>query len=306
VRGDNSSYQDRDFTALELPSDANGQTLTISDAGANAEHQIGLELRVRTIVDEDIPNGYAMHVRARNVGATPIDSLRLATFADWDLADGGEDQSIATREDATGPVPLYAVVSGQGYFVASGAVARDRAPVLYAIENDKGLNLYDGFSRDEKWVTLANGIASRTAGPTDVSLVTGRVLTALERDEEDTVLFVVGFGRNESEAVAALQALAGLDISSADEERARVTGMLGAARPNPARLEARIAVDLRGAASLGVYDALGRLVVDLTDAIPAGGTGELRVALDGLPAGAYIVRARDDRGAASTPLVVVR
>jgi serine protease len=306
IRGDNVSYQDRDFTALETPSDSNGHTLTLADLGAPEENQIGLEMRIRTIVNNDIPNAFAMHVRARNVGATPIDSLRLATFGDWDLKGEGDGQTIVTREDVTARVPVYAVISGEGYVVASGAIAPDRAPILYAIENGGTLNIFDGFPRDKKWFTLSNGIGARSAGPADISLVVGRVLTDLDRDEEDTVLFVVGIARLESEAVAAMQELAGAPTSGVDDEFSAVTGMLGAARPNPASIVARVAVDVRSGATFGLYDALGRIVLDLTERIPSGGSGDVVIDTRTVAPGVYLLRAADGRGAATAPLVIVR
>lgn len=314
VRGADGSYQDRDFVALELPSDANRQTLTLSDAGAPEESEIGLELRVRTIVHLDVPNAFAMHVRARNTNGAPIDSLRLGMFADWDLAGDGDGQTIVTRDDASALVPLYAVISGSGFVVASGAVARDRAPIHYAIENGGALNLYAGFDRQKKWRTLSNGVAAREAGPADVSLVSGRVLTGLELDDEDTVLFVVGIGRTESEAVAGMQAIAigepsGIVTNERNDGRGteRVDeNLLGAVRPNPASLIVRISVDLRAGGSLGLYDAMGGLVADLTGHIPDDGSGEVAIDATALPAGVYVVRATDARGSTMRRVSIVR
>ena len=310
VRGADGESQDVDFTTVELPTAENNQTLTITDAGASEAAEIGLELRIRTLVSMDIPNAFAMQVRARNVNATPIDSLRLAMFADWDLAGQGDDQTIATREDATAIVPLYGLVSGAGYVVASGAVARGRAPIHYAIENDGDLNLYVGFNREKKWHTLSNGIGERDAGPTDVSLVTGRVLAGLERDEEDTVLFVVGIGQSETEAVAGMQAIAagapGGAYDDADALGPMLGAMLGASRPNPATLHARVSVDLRRGATLGLFDAMGRRVADLTASIPPDGSGDVAIDVSALEPGVYVLRAADARGSVGHPLVIVR
>ncbi|MBC8145789.1 MAG: T9SS type A sorting domain-containing protein, partial [bacterium] len=305
VRGANGSVQDRDFIAQELPSDSNAHTLTIVDAGAGEANEIGLELRVQTLVGEHAPNAFATRVRARNIGAGLIDSLRLGMFADWDLAGEGDGQSIVTRDDAQARVPLYAVVSGQGYFVSSGAVAPDRAPILFAIENGGTLNIYQNFNHAKKYHTLSNGVGARTAGPADVSLVTGRVLTSLERDDEDTVLFVVGIGTTESEAVAGMQAIADLPSGIGDERTPGGAAILSLI-PNPAITNVRIAIEVRDDATLALYDALGGLVVDLTNQIPHGGSGFITFDASHLATGIYVMRASDTRGVASQSLVIVR
>lgn len=303
VRGADGTAQDRDFVALELPSNANAHTLTLVDAGASQANEVGLELRVRTLVSNEVPNAFALHVRARNINAATADSLRLGLFADWDLAGEGDGQMIETFESAGASVPLYAVVSGEGYHVATGAIAHDSHPILYAIDNAGELNLYQNFNHAKKWHTLSNGIGARSVGPADVSIVTGRVLTNLERDQEDTVLFVTGIGRSSSEAVAAMQAIAAVR-TSAVASTARVATMLGAPRPNPASLIVRVDVALRSDGRLVLYDALGRMVADLTHMVPAGGVGSVSVDASSLETGMYVLRASDNRGSVSAPLIV--
>lgn len=305
VRGASASYQDRDFAAIGLPADSNAHTLTLVDALAGEANEIGLELRVQTIVNEDVPNAFATRVRARNIGGALLDSLRVGMFADWDLAGEGDAQAIVTRDEPASRVPLYAVVSGRGYFVATGTVMQDRAAIHYAIDNAGTLNLYQNFNQAKKWHTLSNGVGSRTVGPTDVSIVTGRVLTGLERDDEDTLVFVVGIGKTESEAVTGMQAIAGGTASaiSFDASHARLIDYI---RPNPVLTRAIIDVDLRGDARIALYDALGGLVVDLTDRIPDGGAGSIALDVRGLAAGIYIVRASDERGSMSKSIAIVR
>ena len=199
---------------------------------------------------------------------------------------------------------VTSALTGAGYVVTTGAVAPGHEPILYAIANNGPLNLYAGYARDKKWLTVSTGIGARTAGPADVSVVTGRVLTGLDRDEEDSVLFVVGIGSTESEAVAAMQELAAGDPTGVVTDERTAAAMLGALAPNPATLVARVAIDLRAGGSLALYDALGRLVADLTDRLPAGGAGMVTIDAAGLAPGVYVLRASDGRGSVSRRLVV--
>lgn len=78
--------------------------------------------------------------------------------------------------------------------------------------------------------------------------------------------------------------------------------------PNPARGSARLryTLDAPGPARLTLYDALGRTVAVLADALHAAGEHEVTADLTGLPAGMYLARLETRHGTAVQPLTVVR
>ena len=75
-------------------------------------------------------------------------------------------------------VPFYgSATSSSGYYLTHGVAGPVAHPIFYAIRNDTlPLLLYKGFGSDKKWLTVSNGIGSRSAGPTEARVWTQRLL----------------------------------------------------------------------------------------------------------------------------------
>ncbi len=318
IRGSSGDTPDSDFATLSYPGTTNNGTLTLNDAPAGTR-RIGLEVKMRMIAVDSVPEGLGIEVRTRNVSAGPIDTLRLALFTDWDIDSMTAEQSVGYMERPRSNVPFFGrLQSSSGYYITQGVAASgtpDPLPVFYAIRNDAApVNIYDGFTTEEKWTTVSNGIGSRTADAGDdgdISLVLGKRVVNLARDAEDTTLFVIGFSSiGYADAEATMKSLAPERlIGAAVTGGTAMPGMLmGTPLPNPSRGAAVIEIHapLRGA-TLRVFDAMGRQVADLTGELGPDGTAS-RVRFDGsaLPNGVYQIQLVSPAGSETRQLVLAR
>jgi hypothetical protein len=80
------------------------------------------------------------------------------------------------------------------------------------------------------------------------------------------------------------------------------------ARPNPARASADVSfvTAAAGPVRLDLVDVLGRTVATVVDDTRPAGTHNVRVAVGGLPAGAYLLRMRAGGGVSVRPMAVAR
>ncbi len=315
IRGTTANTQESDFATEEYPSVDNNGTLLLNDAPAGSR-RIGLQVRMRLVTLDTVPEGFAIEVRTKNVSTEQMDTLRVALFTDWDMDSVTVEQSVSYVERPGSNVPFMGRSEDQaGYYIAQGVAGVAPLPIFFAIRNDSmPINIYDGFTQDEKWSTVSNGIGSRraTAGSEgDISLVIGKRIANLARNAEDTTLFVFGFSSfNFDEAEQTMRRLAPkLQAGAAVEGTGAIPGMfLGAPQPNPAREFTTIEIGgmLRGA-TLRVFDALGRQVADLTDQLGPDGNGS-RAVFDGrgLPNGVYQIQLVSPAGSESQQIVLVR
>ena len=305
--------QESDFGTVDYPTSLNNYTLTLSDSSAGAD-RIGLQIRMRMVTIDTIPNAVGVEVRTRNTSAATIDSLRIAMFMDWDLDSNADRQEVHLVEAPGKAVPFYgSATSSSGYYLTHGVAGPVAHPIFYAIRNDTlPLLLYKGFGSDKKWLTVSNGIGSRSAGPTDssdISLVIGKSATSLLPGMEDTTLFVIGVSPIPSVAADAMQHLAfpGGPIASVDDaESAR--SALTITQPGAFSRVATISIGQVGRdASLRVYDAGGREVYDLSPQLARAGT-PATIIFDGtsLPSGTYYIQLISSAGVESRRILLLR
>jgi hypothetical protein len=314
VRSEPYDVQQMDFTPVETPTAANNLTTTVSDQAAPAERRIGIEMKTRMVTREGIDGAVGFEVTVKNTTSTPIDSLHLAMFQDFDLSP--RDQ-IAYVETPTAPVEYYGKITGSmGLGLACGVAeplfphthsANGLVPIFTAITNNADpINIFNGFSNSEKWMSVGNGVFKRTTGQGDVSMVIGTRFDNLLAGEERSVLFVIGVGPDMTANVEQMNAFA--TPPAGVSETKSISMLLGQPRPNPAGEWTSIVVTNPGsAASLRIYDTYGRMISDQSGRLGIIGEPTL-VWLDTrtLPAGMYHIRLAGDGVQASRSLVIVR
>jgi hypothetical protein len=311
VRGDNSDVQDRDFTPVELPSTTNDSTLVLNDSGVETARRIGVELRMQTFTRDTVPGAVGIRLRTRNISGATIDTLRVAMFTDWDLADDDQDQRIAYVQPTEGPVAYYGRITGPApYAVAQGVAAPSALPIFYALNNGAPpTDIYYHFERYKKWITLSSGVGSASAGPDDISLVIGKRIAALAPDAEDTTIFVIGVAPTSQQAADAIRRLLATSAPASAVAESNEAGapLLGAPLPNPFARTTSFTVRANHTASLRVTDIYGRTVADLSDQLPGiAGATTVRFDASALPSGVYHVQLVYGTTTVSRQLVVVR
>lgn len=290
---------DNALLSTEHPSSTNGGIARLSDSAAGTR-AIGLELAMRLLVNPAVNDAFGLELVVRNARSTPIDTLRVAMFADWDLGGRGDGQTVHLGTVAADGIGHYGVIEDQeGEVVTHGLAAPSPTPIFVAMRNDSvvvdsaaglALSLFDGFTGAEKWWTLSHGLAidragSGKSGESDISLVIGRSLLGLDIGTRDTLLFVFGFGGTETLATEAmerfLQKGSSEVVSPADD-----AGFLSLPFPQPAN--DRCIVQVRGSGKLQLFDAAGREVADFSKSINGNQSGRfLLIDTRTLPSGRY-------------------
>lgn len=300
--------QQEDFRAVEYPAPSNNYTLTLLDDQAISNRTIGLTLMTRLLSDQSIPNAVAVELRTLYTGDAPLDTLRLAMFADWDLDNDSYGQGVVVRIRPGATVPMAAVVTGQGPTILThGVIGPLPHPVAYPFRNDTlPFDIYkDGFSNEEKWTTMSNGIgvpelpASGTTDVSDISLVIGRARPSMTRGMIDTTIFVIGFGGDEASSTAAMDALAArlTAPASAPGGSTVLSRPISLPWPNPAKSRLGMVIAPLRDARLTLVNAQGEVVRDLSDRVAdLRGPSLLSIDLDGLPSGIYFIRLQSKDG----------
>ncbi len=294
--------QQEDFRAVEYPAPANNYTLTLLDDEAISNRTIGLTLKTRLLSEPSIPNAVAVELRTLYTGESPLDTLRLAMFADWDLDNESYGQGVIVRSRPGAVVPMTAVVMGQGRTVLThGVLGPLNFPIAYPFRNDTlPFDIYnDGFSNQEKWTTMSNGIgvqeipATSVPDVSDISLVIGRGRPGMTTGTTDTTIFVIGFGGDETSSTAAMDALAARlsTPASAPGGNSLLARPISVPWPNPAKNRLAVVIAPVRGARLTLVNAQGEIVRDLSDRVSnLHGPSLLSIDLDGLPSGVYIIR----------------
>lgn len=307
IRGSDSEPRTIDFGPLDLPTLANDSTLTLTDSVVTDGRKMGLELKLRFIKKEGIQDAIGIELRTRNQSGKRLDSLRIATFTDWDIFASSGGQTVRYAADPSGKISVLSRVENASGYGVTGAIAGNvQRPIFYAIDNDGDtINLYNGFTFSEKWRTISNGVGSESAGPGDISVVWGKVAT-LDPGQEDTTLFLFGMTTPTRQGKQAIYELLGIPTSVADAGAQPGPGYLGLARPNPTAQVFALRVRTAGPNfQLRVFDNNGNAVADLTSQLTATDT-TITYDASRLPSGRYLVRLINGTTVASQQVMVVK
>jgi PKD repeat protein len=135
-----------------------------------------------------------------------IDSLYVGLYADWDIGGGFYNLADWDKEDEFG----YVFQDNSRSYAGIKAIGGE--PQYYPLEkryNDGQVNLFDGFSEGEKFITLSNGLKRLQAGynitGADVAHVVGLKLKNFKKGEVQKVTFVFLSGSSIEEMRQALR-----------------------------------------------------------------------------------------------------
>jgi hypothetical protein len=317
VRNAIPDVQQEDFLPAAYPSVANNYTLTLTDSGAIGNRRIGLRVNVRMILESSISNAMAIELRTRYTGSRNVDTLRIAMYADWDLDNDPYGQKVDFETVPTDRAPYRGVITGgkQRHYLSHGIVLPiTEQPIFYPIRNDSlPFEIYFGFDDAEKWRTLSNGIGAtetHRSDTSDISLVIGKRWAGISpgTQQEDTTLWVIGFGSSRVEAVTAMEELARFlrGPTTGVDDRRSASSLLGSPHPNPFSKRTTVAIGPSHGATLRLYDSYGSLALDLTNRLPPEGFPSfLQIDATSLPDGLYFLRLTGPEGTASTPMIII-
>ncbi len=181
VRGRRQSNQDRDFLSrdfLSLQSPGNKAKLeaSVTFADAKSPNQAGVSVyqQAYQFTDKDAMDIIFISYDIVNTSFFLRDSVFAGLFFDWDIGPGGTNNQV-----------IYDRALDFGYaqnikdktlpLVGAKIVTLQRTN-FYGIDNggnikDTSISIYNGYSKEEKWLTISNGIKRPKTSVSDVSMV---------------------------------------------------------------------------------------------------------------------------------------
>ncbi len=208
VRGSDPNSQSNDFYntvpfTITIPgqySDAQGHA-EFNDNNAGT-YKIGVDVTLDTYTYNE--TGYEQTAIFRynftNNSGSLLSNFYAGLFFDWDVDEANSGTNLTFFDDAHKAAIFYN--QGLDYYVAMGLANRFLAYNYYAIANDGsdgGINIYDNFSKQEKWTALTSGLNKPSAGPADVSGVISAGPFDIAQNEKREIAFVVALANSLNE-----------------------------------------------------------------------------------------------------------
>ncbi len=267
-------------------------TMSDASAGTAASNISILQQSIAKTTPGD-SNYVIVRYLIKNNNTSVLDNFFVGLYGDFDISANGQ-------QDKAGWSPVHKmgfVYNSNPDGLYSGiSVLGDATPNYYAIDNDATaadtFGVYDGFTDQEKYLSISSGIYRRNAGvsaPKDVSIAVGAGPYSIPPGATIDVGFAIVAGENLDEILQA--------ADTASEEWPVITGTpvllpgktsLLSIFPNPAAGELYVKGKLSD--EFRLFDAAGR--EHNASAEPAG-EALLKLSLEGLRPGIYLLRSRN-------------
>jgi len=312
---------------------------SVSDLDGHAvfkstEHPLAKDLRVKmetyAFDQPGLDQAVIVVYELMNAGLHTYRDLHLGLFNDWDIRDAGNNNTGFVPEDSL----IYAYAPGGGPFVTSaqlGAVGS-----AFAIDNASPMSLiaartredslsfgvyyrpdqanFDGFTEEEKRLSLTAGTERTTISGTDISLVTSTGPYTIHPYASVRAGFVYAWGETVSELRQQVATARGLDFKiSPPGEYIHTQELADRATiyqnfPNPFNSSTIIEFHLGepGPAEVTVYDILGRRVTTLFDGVADARVQFVSFDAAQLASGVYIAVLRAEGRTDTMKMTVVR
>ena len=269
ARGEDQEFQDDDFSPvpggeliIRKPgalSDETGFSIFSDSSGFNP---IGLKVTQTSHVfdDGDLRDCVLFSYELENPGTDPIQGLCAGLFLDWDIDDAGKNKPGYDAGQDLGFIYSPEASLFAGMTVFSGEYERSAA----SLKNPR--DIYDGYTRAEKWSHLSGGVQPVTDMQADDY---SYVYAAGPMDIEGGDTVRIGFAMLAGESLPEIRQTAAAAREKWDSwfgSGGGGSGVPGQFRlypvaPNPFNLQTSIVYDLPQdvPVALSVYDILGRM-----------------------------------------------
>lgn len=255
-------------------------TMTGTD-GSSTGVGVEVSLETRAYATRDRENRILMLYTIRNVSGGALNDLHCALFLDWDLG-------LRGRENRTILDPTYRMAytehaTDRGYPVAGAMHVSDDLMNFTALDNLLA-PLSDGFTPDEKWRAISQGIGNVRSNVGDNAMVIGAGPISLAMGDSTVVAFALLTGADPDELRAGAEEMRALYRELGGTPGGPVTVIGETAflpvRPNPFHAETLISygVPEEKNVRLDIFDLEGRHVARLVDERQRQGIHEVRFA----------------------------
>jgi subtilisin family serine protease len=335
ARDASGNAQDKDFTPVK--------PFVIQNPGKIADEQghavfndymaFGTKLNIQTTMTtysfdkEGMDDFIIIKYVFKNNSAADITGFRAGLFMDWDIDGDTYDKNITAYDQAGGFGYVYTqnLDPVDAYFTC--ALISKGEYGFYGIQNDGndgGINIYDGFSDDEKWFALSDGVNKTNAGPQDVSFVASGGDYDIPAGDSIEVGFAIAVGKTLEDlrsVVATAKAFYDSSLTGVEEINEKTLPIrfsLAQNYPNPFNPTTTIAYSIpsviakSGATrqsvnvALDVYNSLGQKIATLVNKAQAPGNYSVRFDASNLPSGVYFYRLHAGSFVATKKMILLK
>ncbi len=285
-----------------------------NDNGSGAD-KLGIVVNQYSYSFDDVNNKNSVILKYKfiNSNSSDINNFYSGLFLDWDLLEDSGDSDLANYDNTGNLGYVYHVGGNPDTYVGSALISSDKYG-FWAIANggDNQFQIYDGFSKAEKWQTLSNGIGKSTAGPADISEVTSGGPFSIPAGKSIDIAFVLTAGNNVEELRTnvknAREMYNNLLANNNGGEEIPLKYNLSQNYPNPFNPGTKIDYEIPegGQVTIKVYDILGNLVKTLINENKEPGIYHVKFNADGLASGIYIYQLKVNSFTSTKKLVIIK
>lgn len=317
ARDETGSVQNSDFTgdnsvSIETPGKIADQEgfASWTDNSAPLVSRLGIKVDLHSyeFIKPEAKNIVILRYKITNTSKNFIKDLHAGLFFDWDV--GTDAYNDSAKYDDTHKVGLafdISQVNGVPTHAGVTPLTRDTPIHFVAINNpDKGLTpnfgIHDGFTKNEKWISLSSGILKKYSYVTDVSMVMANGPYQLQPGDSCEVAFALLAGLNNYELFAAADNAVKIWDSIKNPTSVETTLPIGLFLeqnyPNPfssglhgnAMTSIQYTLPSTGLVRLEILDAYGRALSTLVNQHQSLGTYTVSFLADQLPSGIYFAK----------------
>ncbi len=320
ARGENNSQRNRDFQntlpiQLLIPGPvADQETYSIFNDNSAGTAKIGITVKQKTFsyADEAYNDFVILNYKIINNSGADINNLHAGLFLDWDLEEGsGQNDSARYNSDYNFAYVNH--IGGEPKTHVGTALLTDQTVNFYAINNagDTGFQIYDGFTNQEKWTALSNGL-NKTRAFGDISMVFAAGPINLVVNDSVDIAFVLAAGDSLLHLQNAIQSsrtkFADILSDTGNKNQIPQEYTLYQNYPNPFNPATTIKYDLpqSGFVELKVFNLLGETVAVLVNEDQIAGTNFVTFNSSNLSSGIYIYQIKSGNFIQSKKMMLVK
>ncbi len=276
--------------------DGSQEGYTIFNDNGSGGNKLGIVVDMHSYSFNDVNNKNSVILKYKftNTTAADISNFYPGMFFDWDLVEASGDSDVVNYDNVGNLGYVYHLGGNPDTYVGTALISSDNYG-FWAIANggDSQFQIYDGFSKSEKWKALSSGIGKAAAGPGDISEVTSAGPFSIPAGKSIYVAFAATAGTNLDELRTNIDNARNVYNSILANDTGGVqiplTYHLSQNFPNPFNPGTKINYEIpeQGRVTIKVYDVLGKLVKTLIDEDKEPGNYSLKFYGDGLASGIY-------------------
>jgi serine protease len=268
-----------------------------SDSGA-VTNALGVKTTQASLsYTKDSESNYIMLIsRLFNSYSQDIKQLYAGYFIDWNIPESNYYEDTTYFDNVNKIAITYNISNPSTPYTAMSLISSRKDFGFYAIDNNLTsgpvqINDANGFSDEEKWYALSNGVKRSSAGVGDISYVISGGPYDIPAGQDIQVIFAIAAGSTLMEVIYAIKACR-VRFGVEPEEPIPLVFQLFQNYPNPFNPSTTIQYNLAKGSRMNivVYDLLGREVAILVDETKKAGSYQVTWNASSFASGIYFYR----------------